>query len=228
MSMQDVLQCMGGSASYAPLRQRIRWGLNSSILLMVLFTQMVSMVRSGYFAPNARTHTTSPVSAPTNQNQQDGPLYAGFWSVLSKRVKVDLPKRVIFKRVTVSLPVVKQKQGKPRPPKPERRGKDGRKIGIRRAASSGKNKKEQTWTEEKLDEAFDLWEKNADLEPSQRLSKRQIAIDKGIPYTTLCERLSGRWGDGKRGKIAGGKRQARILDTGKCKRVTEQKKKSSG
>ena len=112
--MQNVSKCMGGSASYALLRQRTRWGLNCSILLMVLFIQMVLMVRSGYFAQNARTHTISPVSAPTNQNQQDGHLCAGFWSVNSKRVKVDLPKRV-----TVSVLVVKQKQAKPRPPKPE-------------------------------------------------------------------------------------------------------------
>ena len=204
MSMQDVSKCMGESASYALLRQRTRWGLNCSILLMALSIQTVLMVRSGYFAQNARTHTILLVSAPTNQIQQDGPLCAGFWSVNSKRVKVDLPKRVI-KWVTISVLVVKQKKGKPRPPKPERRGKDGRKIGVRRDASAGRNRKEQTWTEEKLNEAFDLWEQNADLPPEQQLSKRQISIQKGIPYTTLCERLSGRRGGGKRGKIAGGK-----------------------
>ena len=114
INMLDVCKCMGGNASYALLRQRTRWDLNSSILLMVLFIQTVLMVRSGYFAPNARTHTILLVSAPTNQNQQDGPLYAGFWSANSKRVKVDLPtKRVIFKRVIVSVAVAKQKVGKP-------------------------------------------------------------------------------------------------------------------
>ena len=223
INMQDVSKCMGGSASYVLLRQRIKWGLNYSILLMVLFTLMVLMVQSGYFAQNARTHTISIVSAPTNQNQQDGPFYAPFWSVKSKRVRIDLLKQVIFKRVTISIPVVKQKQGKPWPPKVECRGKDRRKIGIRRAASSGKDKKEQKWTEEKLNEAFDMWEPNANLPPDQKLSKRQIAIQKGIPYTTLCEGLVAGRGGGKRGKIAGGKWQVRILDTGKCKRVTVKK-----
>ena len=143
ISMQDVLQCIGGNASYAPLRQRTRWDLNSSILLMALFIQMVLMVRSGYFAPNARTHTISIVSAPTNQNQQGGLLYAGFWSANSKWVEVDLPaKWVMVKRVIVSVAVVKQKVGKPQPKREERRGKDGRLIEVRQKASAGEGKKE--------------------------------------------------------------------------------------
>ena len=94
-------------------------------------------------------------------------------------------------------------------------GKDGWKIGIRRQASAGKNKKEQSWTEAQLNRAFDLWEKNPSLPPEERMSKRQIAIETEIPYTTLCERLSSRRGGGCWGKIAGGKWQAHILDTGK-------------
>ena len=219
MNMQGVSKCMGGSASYAPLRQKTRWDLNSSILLMALFIQMVLMVQSGYFAPNARTHTISLVSTPTNQNQQDGPLYAGFWSANSKRVRVDLPesevKRVIFKRVTISVLVAKQKKGKPRPEKPVRRGKDGRKIGVRKAASSGFGKKEQKWTEEAINKCFDLWEANQHLPPEQQKSKRQISIECEVPYTTVCERLSGRHGGGRKGKIAGGKRQGKVLDHGK-------------
>ena len=68
--------------------------------------------------------------------------------------------------------------------------------------------------------AFNMWENNQDLLPQERKSKKQISLETGIPYTTLCERLSGRRGGGCRGKIAGGKYQARILDTGKCKWVT--------
>ena len=95
------------------------------------------------------------------------------------------------------------------------------KIGIRREASSGKNKKEQTWSEKDLARAFDLWEKNPDLPSEERKFKRQISIDTSIPYTTLYERLSCKRGGGCCGKIAGGKCQARIPDMGKCKQVTE-------
>ena len=90
--------------------------------------------------------------------------------------------------------MVKQKKGKPRLQKEECQGKDGRKIGLRREASSGKNKKEQNWSKKDLDRAFDMWEKNPGLSPQERKSKRQISIETGIPYTTLCERLLGRRG----------------------------------
>ena len=39
------------------------------------------------------------------------------------------------------------------------------------------------------------------------------------PTPTICERLSGRCGGGKRGKIAGGKCTAKVLKAGKFKRV---------
>ena len=47
-------------------------------------------------------------------------------------------KRVTIKQVTKLFPVAKQKQTKP---KCEKKGKDGRRIGVRRQASSGKGKK---------------------------------------------------------------------------------------
>ena len=96
-----------------------------------------------------------------------------------------------------------------------RRGKDGRVIAKRKAASSRKGKREQLWPKENMEKAFKLWEENKDLPPDKRLSKHQIAITCEIPYTTVCERLSGRHGAGKTGKIAGGKRKGRVLDHGK-------------
>ena len=72
---------------------------------------------------------------------------------------------------------------------------------------------------EDLDRAFDLWEKNKDLPPKERWSKNKISKETGIPYTTLCERVSGRRGGGKRGKIASGKHSAKVLKTSKFKWV---------
>ena len=67
-----------------------------------------------------KKHTILHVSAQINHNQQNGPLYAAFLNVNSKRVRVDLPKWVIFKQVTILIAVAKQKKGKPWPPKVER------------------------------------------------------------------------------------------------------------
>ena len=120
MSMLNVSKYMVGNASYALLKQRTKWGLNCSILLMVLFTLMVLTVQCRYAARNATKHTIWLVSAQINHNQQNGPLYAVFLNVNSKWVRVDLPKWVIFKRVTILIAVAKQKKGKPRPPKQKR------------------------------------------------------------------------------------------------------------
>ena len=73
---------------------------------------------------------------------------------------------------------------------------------------------------EKLEEAFNLWEKNKELPPKEKLSMNKISKMTGIPYTTLNERLTGRHGGGHRGKIAGGKRTAKVLKAGKFKWVT--------
>ena len=100
------------------------------------------------------------------------------------------------------------------PPPPPRHGKDGRRIGLRKKASSGKIKKKQLWQEKDMEMAFNLWEENDQKQPKNKLSKRQIALQCGIPYTKFCERVSGRQGGGQRGKIAGRKRESKILDQG--------------
>ena len=110
--------------------------------------------------------------------------------------------------------VVKQKIGKPHPPKDVRHGKYGRKIGIHQKASAGKGKKEQQWQEKDIERAFNLWEANDSKPAKKKLSKRQITKECGIPYTTFCERVSERHGGGKRGKTAGGKREPKILNQG--------------
>ena len=108
---------MVGNASYALLKQRTKWDLNCSILLMALYTSIVWMVQSGYAARNARKHTMWLVSAQISQSQQNGPFCVAFLSANSKWVRVDLPKRVITKWVTISVVVLKQKKGKPWPQK---------------------------------------------------------------------------------------------------------------
>ena len=56
--------------------------------------------------------------------------------------------------------------------------------------------------------------------PKERWSKNKISKETGMPYTTICERLSERCRGGKRGKIAGGKHTAKVLKASKFKRVT--------
>ena len=60
-----------------------------------------------------------------------------------------------------------------------------------------------------MERAFNLWEENDSKQAKDKLSKRQITKECGIPYTTFCERVSGRRGGGK---IAGGKRDPKILN----------------
>ena len=110
-------------------------------------------------------------------------------------------KRVI-KRVIFSFLVVRQKTTQ----KKVRHGKDGRIIAPRKPASAGYNVKEQKWPASELDRAFDLWEANKTKPKDQQMSKLAIPKKVNIPYTTICERLSGRRGGGKRGKITGRKR----------------------
>ena len=98
--------------------------------------------------------------------------------------------------------------------------KDGRIITSRKKASAGEGSKEQLWKVEKLEEAFNLWEKNKELPPKEKLSINKISKMTGIPYTTSNERLTGRRGGGHRGKIAGGKQTAKVLKASKFKRVT--------
>ena len=78
MIMLSVHKCMAGNASFVPLRQRTKLGLNCSILVMALCTSMVLMDRSGYAAINARIDTILLVSALIKKNQPNGPFFALF------------------------------------------------------------------------------------------------------------------------------------------------------
>ena len=213
MNMPDVWKPFNGSVSFVLLRHQTRWGLKCSTLAMGSSTLMVSTKRSGCVAINAKRLTTWSVLLQKKKKTSSSPFIAPLMSVGSReQVKWVTPglKRVV-KWVIFPFTVAKQKTT----PHKIKRGKDGRQIAPRKKASTGEGSKEQLWSVAKLDLAFDLWEANKDKPPKEKLSKLAISKKTGIPYTTLCERLSGCRGGGKRCKIAGGKHQSKVLDEGK-------------
>ena len=204
MNMPNVFLHSNGSASFVVLRPQTRWALKCSTSPMVLSIQMVLTKRNGSAATNVNTLTTWTVLHMKKKQNSTSPLSAPSMNVEnSKRVTSPI-KRVIF-----LFSVAKQKTTK------RCLGKDGRRIGKRQKASAGEGSKEQLWSVVDMDEVFDLWEANQNKPPKERLSKLAISKKTGIPYTTVCERLSGCRGGGRRGKIAGGKRQPKVLTAGK-------------
>ena len=206
-----MLKHSSGNASYVLWRPETKWGWKCSTLVMGSFTPMVSMVLSGCAATNARKLTTWSVLLQKKKKASSSPFIAPLMSVGSRdQVKrVTALKRVV-KRVIFPFTVAKQKTT----PKKVKCSKDGRCIAPRKKASSGAGFKEQLWSVADLDLAFDLWEANKNKPPKEKMSKLAISKQTGIPYTTVCERLSGCRGDVKRGKIAGGRCQLKVLDEG--------------
>ena len=202
MNMPNVFLHSNGSASFVVLRPQTRWALKCSTSPMVLSIQMVSTKRNGSAATNVNTLTTWTVLHMKKTQNSTSTLSAPL-------MNVENSKRVI-KRVIFPFSVAKQKTTKKK-----RLGKDGRWIGKRQKASAGEGSKEQLWSVADMDEVFHLWEANQNKPPKEKLSKLAISKKTGIPYTTVCERLSGRRGGGRRGKIAGGKRQPKVLTAGK-------------
>ena len=207
MSMPSVLKHSSGNASYVLWRPETKWGWKSSTLVMGSFTLMVSMVLSGCAATNARKLTTWSVLLQKKKKASSSPFIAPLMSVGSR----DQVKQVTdLKRVIFPFTVAKQKMT----PKKVQCSKDSRRIAPRKKVSSGAGFKEQLWSVADLDLAFDLWEANKNKLPKEKMSKLAISKQTGIPYTTVCERLSGCCGDGKRGKIAEGRHQSKVLDEG--------------
>ena len=204
MSMPSVLKHSSRNASSVLWRPKTKWGWNCSTLVMELFTLIVSMVLSGCATTNARKLTTWSVLLQKKKKASSSPFIAPLMSVGSRdQVKPVTPdlKRLV-KQVIFPFTVVKQKTT----PHKIKRGKDSRRIAPRKKTSAGEGFKEQLCSVADLDLAFDLWEANKNKPPKEKLSKLAISKQTGIPYTTVCERLSGHRGGGRRGKIAGGKR----------------------
>ena len=209
----SVLKHSSGNASSVLWGPKTKWGWKCSTLVMGLFTLIVSMVLSGCAATNARKLTTWSVLLQKKKKASSSPFIAPLMSVGSrdqvKQVTPDL--KWVVKWVIFLFTVAKQKTIRHK----IKCGKDGRQIAPRKKASAGEGFKEQLWSVADLDLTFDLWEANKNKPPKEKFSKLAISKQTGIPYTTVCERLSGCRGGGRRGKIAGGKCQSKVLDKGK-------------
>ena len=193
-----------GSASYAMKRPRTKLASKSSFwLTTMLFSLTALMAQNGSFAPAVRSHTTLNVSLLTVNNRyksKDGPLLA-----LSMNVRVPKVKRVNPSRSTpqVTKWVTKQvtydellshfsTMAKQKFLKKGKGGKVHMTPEEKRDAMSHKNKKNQQWKEEKIEEANQLWKANDEKDPKEKLSMRAIARKLKLPKTTVIKRLSGR------------------------------------
>ena len=211
MSMPGVFKCLDGSASFVLWRPGTKWGSKCSTLPMVLFTLMVLTVANGFVATNARKGTIWSVLHLRNQKKLIGHSCAHSMPVGSRDLKrVTVVDKRVTKRVIFPVLVPKQKTTA----KKIRRGVDGRRLTVRKAASSGKGRKEQLWQDKDMDKVFEYWAENDTLPPGEKHSINWISKETGVPYTTCCERLKGRRGGGKKGKIAGGRRMSRALSAG--------------
>ena len=219
----------GGSATYVMKRQRTKSALKTSFLqITTLCLLMVMTVQNGSFVPLARNHTTLNVLLLKLSNTfkpKDDHLLAPSMSV--KVQKVPRVKRVnplhpphltrsvkwVTKRVTYGELVLLSYTMKKKFSKKGKGGKVHQTPEEKRDAMSHKNKRNQQWKEEKMEEAKQLWEANKDKPPKERLSMRAIASQLKLLKTTVIERLSGRRKG--EGHIAGGNRKARVLTDGK-------------
>ena len=184
-----MLKHSSENASSVLWRPETKWSWKCSTLVMGLFTLMVSMVLSGCAATNATKLTTWSVLLQKKKKVLSSPFIAPFMSVGSrdqvKQVTPDL--KWVVKWIIFSFTVAKQKTT----PYKIKCGKDGRQIEPRKKASTGEGFKEQLWSVADLDLSFVLWEVNKNKPPKERLSKLVISKQTGIPYTTVCEKLSG-------------------------------------
>ena len=214
MSMPGVFKCLDGSASFVLWRPGTKWGSKCSTLAMVLCTLMVLTIANGFVATNARKGTIWSVLPLRNLKKLIGHFCAHSMPVGNRDLKrVAVVDKLVTKRVIFPVLVPKQKTTS----KKIRRGVDGRRLSERKAASSGKGRKEQLWTEKDIDKVFEYWAENDTLPPGEKHSIKWISKETGVPYTTCCERLKGRRGAGQKGKLAGGRRMSRALSAGESR-----------
>ena len=187
------------------------------------FSLMALMAANGCFAQPAKSHIISKVlllKVNNTSKPEDGLL-----PVLSMNVRAPKVKRVnltrstnwvtkwVIKQVTYSELLISSYTMKKKFSKKGKGGKVHLTPEEKRDKMSHKNKKNQQWKEELIEEAKVLWEANKTKPPKEQLSMRTIAAKFNLPKTTVIERLSGRRKG--EGHIAQGKRKARVLTDGK-------------
>ena len=152
MSMAGVFKGLDGSASFVQWRPGTKWGSKCITLPMVLFTLMVLTVANGFVAINARKGTIWSVLHLRNQKKLIGHSCAHSMPVGSRDLKqVTAVDKRVTKQVICPVLVPKQKTNS----KKIRRGVDGRRLTESKAASSGKGRKEQLWTDKAMDKVFE-------------------------------------------------------------------------
>ena len=217
--MPMLVHALAGSATYVMKRLRIKSALRTSLWLMTMsFSLMALTAANGCFAPPAKSHIISDVfllKVNNTSKPEDGPLPVPSMNVRAPKVKwVNLTRSTyqVTKWVTYSELLISSYTMK----KFSKKGKGG-KIHVTpeeiKDTMSHKNKKNQQWKEELIEEAKILWEANKNKPPKEQLSMRAIAAKLNLPKTTVIERLTGRRKG--EGHIAGGKRKARVLTDGK-------------
>ena len=227
------LSALGGSVLYAMKRPSTKLELKSSFWLMAMLSlQTVLIFPNGYFVQPAEILSTLNVLLHRENirlNSKDGPLYAHLMSANGNKIKRVTPptsqtrstnritKQVtkwvtkwvtIFRLSFLHRTMAKQKFSK--------KGKGGKVLQTpeqKKDAMSHKGKRNQRWKESDMDKAEELWEADKTKAKKDQLCMRAIAQQLNLPKTTVIEQLLGRRKG--HGHIAGGKRQARVLMTGK-------------
>ena len=188
-----LVHALAGSATYVLKRLRIKWALRTSFWLMTMsFSLMALTAANGCFALPAKSHIMSYVlllKLNNTSKPEDGLLSVLSMNVRAPKVKwVNLTRSTtwVIKRVTYSELLFSSYTMK----KFSKKGKGG-KIHLtpeeKKDAMSHKNKKNQQWKEELIEEAKVLWEANKTKPPKEQLSMRAIAAKLNLPKTTLIE-----------------------------------------
>ena len=222
--MPMLVTALAGSASYVMKRLWTNLALRSSFWLMAtLFLQTIMTVRNGCSVPPAKRHIilfVLPLKLNNRFMPKDGLSLALLMSAKEKEFKrvtppIDYPRSIkrVTKRVILTGLLFGRKMAKVKFSKKGKGGKTLQTPEQKRKAMSHEGQRNQQWEEKQMDKAQRLWDENKNKEAKDRLSMRAIAFLCELPKTTVIERLSGRRKGA--GHIAGGKRQPRVLSTGK-------------
>ena len=201
--MPMLVHALAGSATYVLKRLKIKSAFRTSYWLMTMsFSLMVLTAANGCFAQPAKSHIISDVlllKVNNTSKSEDGLLPVLSMNVRAPKVKwVNLTRSInwvtkrVIKQVTYSELLIGSYTMKKKFSKKGKGGKVHLTPEEKRDKMSHKNKKNQQWKEELIEEVKVLWEANKTKPPKEQLSMRAIAAKLNLPKTTVIERLSGR------------------------------------